>query len=392
MFHWCWKCFAATACVFFFVVVLFSFNFPSLDFILCMVIWCVCVFFSAHLFFFFFFFSPFLRLCLAIIQFSMFIISLLFILLSLSLIYSGLSFICVDWWRHYRLYGVSFSIWYCSVAAINHTYTQFSQWKRKFHSIFNGPKWALRILSCYCCCYIFLDFPSHFVAFPSTRRHTNWYEKIFVYSVIEYRAYFLLHLKTEVIEEEEKTREDRNIKIRQQFKWFLHVECVFIECAICTNPLWMAIKIFNINSYAASKMVLNQILKSAIRIMNRCPVFLSVSSSLCSCWRLIVVGSTQSVRAHRIFAKKVLPKKCTDEHRHMDARAHTHLAICRSFTEYAVTNILCVHLRLHLLTGDRVCNKRTKQKKKTATTEIEKLMRKRGNLLKKTETQKVEPK
>lgn len=42
---------------------------------------------------------------------------------------------------------------------------------------------------------------------------------------------------------------------------------VFIEYAICTNPIRMAVKIFNINSYAASKTALNQILKSQINMV-----------------------------------------------------------------------------------------------------------------------------
>lgn len=223
VFYWCWKCFAAAACVcFLLVVVLFCFNFPSLDFILSMVIRflslpsvscvCVLVWYALRA-------QPF-HGC------SMFIFRFLFH------IWSPSRYMCRLVASLQIIWSIILYLVRCFEAAINHTYTQFSQWKENFI----GSSMARNELFEFTVTFSLPSPSSRFC----TQIHINRYKNICICChwahCFTYRIQFLLSTNNT------KKRRDRNIKIRQQFKWFLHVEYIFIECAICTNPLWMAIK------------------------------------------------------------------------------------------------------------------------------------------------------
>lgn len=161
--------------------------------------------------------------------------------------------LCVDWWRHYRLHSIIFGFVLFWGSNKPHLHTILPQWKENFigypmarNELF---EFGLYFLSRF---FTFHFVPFLFVSLLLISTHTHTHNPMADVSSM-YRAF---------------SSRDRSINTPIiQMLFTCGVCVVFIEYAICTNPIRMAVKIFNINSYAASKTALNQILKSQINMV-----------------------------------------------------------------------------------------------------------------------------
>lgn len=195
--HWCWKCFAAAACVLFCV---WFFVFPLLEHSLVLSMDIFSVFVSVC-----FFHS--LSLC-----FASFWCDFVAVLFSFSDFW-----LCVDWWRHYRLY----SIILCFVpfeAAINHTYTHNFHYEKKISLAIQWPE---------------MSFSNFFFSLFSLSLVSFFFARIFPSVQPIHHRVCMFHILYPCMYRTFSYSRSKH-KYTNNSNAFRSCECVFIEYAICT--------------------------------------------------------------------------------------------------------------------------------------------------------------